>query len=281
MINKEQIQDLFKDGDDASEKRKSMLLTAIIFTALTIAFTILGFKTPLPLPAEEGQFVLLGMEEEGEPLSQPEPTEEVKEEKPQEEPVPEQESEPEPVPEQNPETADNLETSEEPEAPEVNASEQEQTEAEKEPVETEEPVEEEPKEEEKPKSEIEDFLYKKSDKPTKGDPKGTERKIGENVLKYKKTSFGSIGIASGSGRGWVNIPDIDDKSQESADVFIKVTVDKDGQVLEARNDLKRSTTTNPVLIQKAMQSAKKAKFESMNKGPELTEEVLKYEFRLE
>lgn len=279
MINQDKITQLFKDDSDSQNRRRSLLITTFIVCAVTVLFTILGFTTELPLPAEEGQFVLIGLEPDGEVMDNPQPVETPPEEVVEEtEPV---EEVVEPQVEPTPEVAENnLETSNDADAPEINASETpEEVTPEPEVVEPQEPDPVEPQRSTEADALTE--LLKNAQKKPKGDPKGNSRTIGESVLQFNpETGFGSVGVVSGSGRSWIDMPGVDDKTQENGDVYIKVTVDRDGNVVEARNDLSKSTTTNSVLIQKALASAKGSKFGKLENGPNLTEEILKFEYRL-
>ena len=283
ILNSDRINELFNDLDDNQNRRRSLLLTAFITCTLTVLFAIFGFKTPLPLPAEKGQFVLVGFEESlienTEPISQE--SKEVLAEK-EDEPVEEV------VEETVPESSENImETGEEDDAPEVQSAEEPKPEVEK-PVEVEKP--EEPIEEQKPvepvksegqkrAEELAKLYGDKTNKP-KGQETGNSRKLGENTVSYQKTSFGSIGIVGGTGVSLLSMPDISEKTQENADVYIKITVDRDGKVLSAQNDPKRSTTTNLSLINKSIENAKRSKFKRTDLSSMMTEAVLEYKYRL-
>lgn len=288
MLNRDRITELFRDDDDSQNRRKSILITAILVCGACVVFTIFGFTTKLPLPAEEGSFVLLGLEPEGEVIDKPQPVQ------PTTEPVQEEQTEtqPEPVPETTEQAAETpLETSTDQDAPEINASEEtEPTESQSdqstEPIEQEQQVE--PVEQEQPAESQESQLAKEfedlmnNSEPAKGEPEGDSREIGENAIKFNfETNFGSVGIVGGSGRGGVDMGDIDDLTQENGDVYIKVTVDRDGNVVEARNDVSRTTTPSSVLIDKAIAAAKASKFEKVSGGPLFTEEILYFKYRLE
>lgn len=274
MLNRDRLSELFKYDDDSQSKRRALLLSALFICITTILFTILGMSHPLPLPAEEGQFVLIGYEEDGEIMEDPVPVEEPVEE------VVEEQTQPTPVDPVPTEAEQVIETSDADDAPELNAAEEPEEITTPEPP-VEEPVEPEP-EKPKPEEDLNEMaeLLSGSKKP-KGNPEGNNREIGEGVIKFKKTGFGSIGIAEGSGRGMVVIPEIDDKTQEKADIFIKVTVDRSGKVVDARNDLKRSTSTNTVLVNKALKAAKETVFQKLNSGPAFTVEILEFNYRLE
>lgn len=273
MLNRDRLSELFKYDDDSQSKRRALLLSTLFMSITTILFTIIGMSHPIPLPAEEGQFVLLGFEEEGEIVEDPVLTEE-----PVEEIV--EEVVPPPVDPVQAEAEQVIETSDAEDAPELNASEEPVEAAPPEtPVETPEP-EPEVKKTEQDMDELAKLLTG-GNTAAKGNPEGNDREIGEGVIKFKKTGFGSIGIAEGSGRGLVVIPEIDDKTQEKADIFIKVTVDKSGKVVDARNDLKRSTSTTTALVNKSLAAAKATVFQKMESGPAFTVEILEFNYRLE
>ena len=285
MLRKDRINELFKERENGKNKRRSLLLTLGIVTGLCVAFTILGFKTPLPLPEEEGQFVLLGADEFGQDAYEPEPVQPEKETvEPEQREKPETPEQPEtPEPEQA--EPDPLETGNEDDAPEITKPEDPKPESSPETQPEKEPETEPEKEPEKPKNRFtfDKDKFGKGDKGQDGDQgvkDGEENTLGKSYT-YKKTEYGSVGVVGGSGRGFIDMPKINDDSQENADVFVKVTVDRNGKVLEARIDYKKTTTTNPVLIQKALTSAKNAVFAKMSGGPQITEELLKYEYRLE
>ncbi|MBI1184452.1 hypothetical protein GC194_09280 [bacterium] len=283
LLNKDRISELFQDNDDSQNRRKSLLITTFVTAALTVLFTIFGFKTPLPLPAEEGQIVLVGYEDADEVAEKPDLSASKKVES--EEITDETELE-EPPTETTPVETD-MATSEEEDAPEMEAPEK-PAEATTKPTPVEKPAEK-PTETEKPsvpaKSEGEELadelgdLLGSSKEKSKGDPKST-RTIGENAITYQKTSFGSVGIVDGTGLSLVNMPNIDEKTQENADVYIKIKVDRDGHVLEARNDVSRSTTTNLSLINKSIENAKKSTFKRTDLTAMITEAVLEYKYRL-
>ncbi|MFY0674249.1 MAG: hypothetical protein JXQ87_12650 [Bacteroidia bacterium] len=274
LLDKDRISELFKDTEDSQNKRRSLVFTTIIVASLTLVFSIFGFVTPLPLPAEEGSFVLVGYEDGEEEITEPveEPTDEVEEET-----VEPQEEQPEPVNEEVSETE--METADEPDAPEVEAAE-EPTEQPTEPeTPTEDPVEE-PTEE--PEDKFKNFADALKSKPKpKGEETEEEREIGEVGFNYKNTSFGSVGVEAGSGVDLVNMPDIEEKTQENADVYIIVTIDASGRVISVKPDLKKTTTTNSSLIKKSEENAKRSTFKRTDKAGLVKTVVLEYKYRLQ
>jgi TonB family protein len=63
-------------------------------------------------------------------------------------------------------------------------------------------------------------------------------------------------------------PTIDDKSQEFGKVIISVIVDKDGNVTNVTGPERGSTTSAPVLVNKAKQAAREARFSKSSTGVE-------------
>jgi hypothetical protein len=175
-----------------------------------------------------------------------------------------------------------LETGSETDAPQVTSKETAKkttTTAKEEPVTKETPATPSKSEGEELAEDLGDLLSS-SKKTPKGDETNNTRSLGENAVTFKKTGFGSVGIVEGTGLSLLNMPDIDEKTQENADVFIKIKVDKTGKVLEARNDVARSTTTNLSLINKSIENAKRSTFTRTDTGVMITEAVLEYRYRL-
>jgi TonB family protein len=95
-------------------------------------------------------------------------------------------------------------------------------------------------------------------------------------------SGGGSGSGSGGGNGDGNglyfdlggrsmriRPRIEERSQETGKVVIEIVVDKDGNVTTVNGPARGSTTSAPVLVNKAKQAAREAKF---NKSPNGVEE---------
>ncbi|MGB0429178.1 MAG: hypothetical protein ACPGLV_01800, partial [Bacteroidia bacterium] len=218
LLNKDRITNLFNDNEDSQNRRRSLFITVSIVSVITLLFTIFGFVTPLPLPAEEGQFVLVGYEDGEEDIIEPieEPVEEENENTEEPEEITEPEEPVEPIETEAP-AENEMQTSDEADAPEIDA-----TETPVEPIETETPTVpiEEPVETPKEKD-FSDFASALKSKPKpKGEEVETERELGEVGFKYNKTSFGSIGVEAGTGVDLVDMPPIEEKTQENADVYI-------------------------------------------------------------
>lgn len=86
-----------------------------------------------------------------------------------------------------------------------------------------------------------------------GDPKGSNTTAG--------TGLGTAGVSYDlSGRNWRVKPSISDNSQDFGRVVIEIIVDKYGNVTSATGPARGSTTTSLHLLNKAKESALRAKF---------------------
>jgi TonB family protein len=81
-----------------------------------------------------------------------------------------------------------------------------------------------------------------------------------------------------SGRRMVRQPIIDDKSQETGKVVVSITVDKSGNVTEARPGARGSTTTSAYLFEKAKEAAMKAKFSPNSDGADIQKGTMTFVF---
>jgi TonB family protein len=83
------------------------------------------------------------------------------------------------------------------------------------------------------------------------------------------TGKGDSGISFDlAGRNMLRKPTINDQSQEFGKVIIEVTVDKDGNVTQVTGPARGSTTSAPILVNKAKQAAREAKFSKSPSGVE-------------
>lgn len=81
-----------------------------------------------------------------------------------------------------------------------------------------------------------------------------------------------------SGRRLIRKPSIDDKSQETGRVVVSITVDKEGNVTEARAGARGSTTTSSYLFGKAKEAAMKAKFSPNPDGADIQKGTMTFVF---
>lgn len=91
---------------------------------------------------------------------------------------------------------------------------------------------------------------------SKGDENG---KPDASVLEGLSTGSGKVGSGLGD-RGVLYIPTIQDNTQKTGKVVVKICVDKSGKVISSQYTQKGSTTTDAHLINVAEKNAKKYKF---------------------
>ena len=97
-----------------------------------------------------------------------------------------------------------------------------------------------------------------------GNPEGSK-----DATSHTGSGKGSSGISFDlSGRSMLKRPEIQDQSQEFGKVVIEVIVDKDGYVTGVNGPARGSTTTAVVLVGKAKQAAKEARFSKSKDGVE-------------
>lgn len=95
-----------------------------------------------------------------------------------------------------------------------------------------------------------------------GDPNGDPISHGTSTT----GGTGGIGFDLG-GRGKMSFKKPDNPTQEDGKVVVEIWVNRDGKVLKAKTGARGSTTTNPILQQKAKEAALKAKFKSDENAP--------------
>ncbi len=88
---------------------------------------------------------------------------------------------------------------------------------------------------------------------------------------------GGIGFSL-SGRRALSLPKPQDNSQEVGKVVIAIKVDKNGKVIEATYTSSGSTTANANLRRKAIEAAKKSKFNTSLNAPEIQTGTISYTF---
>jgi len=88
---------------------------------------------------------------------------------------------------------------------------------------------------------------------------------------------GGVGFSL-TGRKALSLPKPQDNSQEVGKVVVAIKVDKDGRVIEATYTSSGSTTANANLRRKAIEAAKKAKFNVAYDAPEIQSGTISYTF---
>jgi len=116
-------------------------------------------------------------------------------------------------------------------------------------------------------------------KGDQGNPNGGDNN-GNNVGD-RNTGLGDSGISTSiDGRTLVVAPKINDSSQKTGRVVIKIKVDKSGNVIGAELG-KGSTTTDAYLVSKAKEASLKAKFNSEPGAPIVQTGTITYTFKVQ
>lgn len=278
---------------EEKNRKKSAVITAAIFLALLVVFFIVGFRTPLPLPAEQGIEVALGAESMGdlpEPTNSPAPAQPAE---PVEEVTPE--NTPEPTPEVSEPVEEQVVTQDVEEAPAVNTKPKPTPQPKPKPevVEQPKPAEQPKKEEEQPEKPKEPqresnpmYEFPGSEKaggsgnqPNKpGDPDGSE--TSDQTGNQGKSPTGGEGISfSLYGRSMMGQVKPEAQSQQPARVVVEIVVDPEGNVIRARAGVRGSTTSDPALLQAAKEAALRQKFSSRRDAGAEQVGTISYNFR--
>ncbi|MDR1672896.1 MAG: TonB family protein [Bacteroidales bacterium] len=238
--------------------RNGLIGTIIFHGGLLALLMFLAFRTPLPLPEEQGILVDFGNSRQGWGNVEPRASEPAPQPQPAVAATPQQQSrENNPVLTQNNEEAPTV-------APKTDPKEQDKPKEEtKKPVDPPKPVEE-------PKRTVNQraMYTRRSDNAdattsqgetggqgNHGSPTGTP-----NVHVYGEGG-GEGNSFSLTGRGLQGIlPKPVYNSQEQGIVVVEITVDKDGNVIDAESGVKGSTTLDKTLLDAALKAARRAKF---------------------
>ncbi|MCB0655437.1 MAG: cell envelope integrity protein TolA [Saprospiraceae bacterium] len=274
MIGEEQIL------ENEEKNRRKALITSTIVNAIVILLLILPLMSiQVPPPGQPGLLVSLGLPNVGQGDDKPDMQNE-KPEPPKPEPpkqtAPPVESKPEPVKQEQ------IQTSEDPESIALKKKQKEEAETKKKQLEearkkqAEEDARRKAEEEAARKAQEEaDRKQAEYDEASKqygdlfGSGKGKTNTAGNqgdpngdpNAKNLEGISTGSGTVGGGLGdRGVLFEPVINDNSQKTGRVVVKVCVDTEGHVVSADYTQKGSTTTDATLRDLAIRSAKKFRF---------------------
>ena len=277
-------------------KKKSMLATLIFFAILGVLFVLFGFVTPLPLPEEEGISVVLGIDESGsgQNFDQIESPSEVTDDNTERQA---ENSEDDTYQESSDEAPNNQQQSIEesvtqdledaPSLEEENPPEESETTSENE--ERGENTEVSENEEEKKPDEREvdpNTLFNPSEKGKGDDEKqGNEgdREGDKDARDFDGESEGKSGNGisfSLGGRGIAKFPNIEDNSQKQGIVVVEITVDQEGNVVNARPGVRGSTTTDRRLLEIAKKAALETQFDGNANAPQRQIGTITFNFKL-
>jgi len=260
--------DVFKNKD----KRKSIIIAFLIYSALAVVFFFVGLKYPDP-PLEEGGVEIsmadFGFDDQGIGEIEPAQSQAIQE---IENPVTSFPSEPQPIIEEAIVTQDESEVAiKDEEIKEENPVEEE---VQNEEIKDAEPEETKPIEE--PKPEIDDRLKSALgawDQPAESTSEGTQENTNgnEGTVEGKKDGKGTFGGNGSSfelgGRSMTSGPKFGEKPKEEGTVVLNIWVDRDGNVTRTTQNLGESTTTSQHLFNLAKSAAIKAKFNLAQDGP--------------
>ena len=251
-------------------KKRGLIGTIAFHLILLLIFLFTGLTIPVPMPEEEGLPVQLDLgntdfgsgDEQPQSTAEPENTEPI--------------SEPQPV-ESSPEVNEELATQDE--VSDMSVPEK---------VTEKKPEEKKPELSEKLKNVLKSNPFQtkenndskgQGDSDQPGDHGKADGSPDGNSLSGDKAGGGiSFNL---SGRGFKGAPPIQGNMQESGKIVVDIIVDRQGNVVRVTPGGRGSTITNSALVQKAVESARKAKFTPKADAPEEQKGTLTYEFILE
>jgi len=258
------------------ERRSGMIGTILFHILLVVLFLISGLEMELPRP-EEGILLNFGNSEVGSGKVQPDnpnPSE-----IPNPEPTPTEAVTPPVETQESQLTQDHIETVEAPK--ETNPVEETKP--------KEDPVEEEPKEPTLDPN-LQDILNRTREMGGGGSEGNDDRKGDKGKLEGSKEGGSYTGNGTGNGGngdyklgGRVALSKIkpDYECDETGTVVVRIKVDKTGKTLDADLQLKGTTNSASCLVAKAIQAAKKTRWEAKPDAPEVQYGTITYRFQLQ
>ena len=245
------------DKKEKADKGIAIVGTIAVHALVLLVLFLMAFRTPLPLPGEEGVEVDLGMMDQGMGNIQPE--------KPA---IP---MAAQPKQEQS-QTKEDIVTQNDEEAPAIEKPK------------TTKPKQEKPAEEPKPQVNSR-AMYKGSNNPQAGGSEGITGQPGDQgkpnglagVRKYDGNGGNGTGYDLG-GRGAKSLHRPNDDFSEEGNVVVDIWVNRAGQVVRAEVAQKGTTIINSEMRQKAKQAALRSTFQSDPDAPEEQHGTITYTF---
>ena len=246
-------------SNEKKDKGIAIAGTIVVHALAVLVLFLMAFRTPLPLPGEEGVEVDLGMMDQGMGNIQPE------------KPAIPQAAQPEQKQEKSEE--ENL-TQNDDEAPAIEKPKVSK------------PKEEKPVEQPKP-TVNQKALFKGSDTPQAGGSEGITGQPGDqgnpNGLAGIKQYEGNGGKGNGpgyslGGRGAKSLHRPSDDFSEEGTVVVDIWVNREGKVVRAEVSPKGTTLINSEMRQRAVQSALRSAFVSDPTAPEEQKGTITYNF---
>lgn len=247
-------------NSDKKNKGIAVLVTLLFHALVVLLLFSFAFRTPLPLPGEEGVEVDLGMYNQGMGLVQPD--------KPQA-------TAPKPVEQEPVKAKEELATQDDNEAPALEKPKKEEKK-----------VEQQPEEKQQPKANPK-ALFKGSSTNAEGGSEGITGQPGDqgnpNGLSGVKRYDGQGGQGNGPGyslgnRGALSLMRPDKDFPEEGIVVVDIWVNKTGHVVRAEVASKGTTIINTEMKNKALKAARQSLFTASNDAPEEQKGTITYTF---
>lgn len=271
-----------------SSKNKGIISTIAVHGILILLLMVLGFTTPLPLPAEQGILINFGTSDDG--MGAMEPKVEQDASAPKSASTLKQEEEESPLT-QDTEEAPSLtvkkEAKKKQEASKIKETTKQENNATTNQNQTDTQTE-------KPREANKKALFpgQKVDGGNTGEGETGKQgnQGGEEGSPDSQSRIGSVGgggdaergiSANLNGRTALKLPSPDYPPQKSGKVVVRVTVDKEGNVTKAVPGIKGSTTLDNELLKAAEKAALIAKFNVSNNAPAYQIGTITYIFKLQ
>jgi TonB family protein len=246
--------------------------TIMVHALIVLALFLMAFRTPLPLPGEEGVEVDLGMYNQGMGEVQPEKSA-----------IPQQSMPPKPNENKTIKSKDDIVTQDTEEVPSIKTEKKKEQKEENttKPKETPKEPEETPKPVVNPKA-----LFKGSDKSQEGGSEGITGQPGDqgnpNGLAGVKKYEGHGGQGNGAGydlggRGAKSLQRPSKDFPEEGHIVVEIFVDQDGNVIKA-NIAKGTDISNTEMRNMALEAARRSKFIADPTAPEEQKGTITYTF---
>ena len=268
--------------------KNGILGTILYLVVLLLMMLLLGFSTPLPLPAEKGILINFGTSENGSGNLQPEKKSEI------EKSVKPQKQSSTNTPEQGKKTYMTQDFEEAPSIPKTFEKKNHIKPSVKETPKTnttsssKQPAKETKKEAETPK--INPNALYKGNKNNTSSSEGETGKTGDqgDIKGDINSTSHSLGFGSGGGvsfslegRSYVSLPTPVYEHQNQGKVVVEITVDKAGNVVNAVPGIRGSTTLDTYLLESARKAAMRSTFNSILEGPAFQKGTITYVFKLQ
>ena len=247
-------------SNEKKDKGIAIAGTIVVHALVLLVLFLMAFRTPLPLPGEEGVEVDLGMMDQGMGNIQPEKPAIPMAAQPQQ---------------QQNKSKEDIVTQNDDEAPAIEKPKNTKPKQETKPV-------------EEPKPTVnQKALFKGSNNPQAGGSEGITGQPGDqgkpNGLAGIKKYDGNGGKGNGTGydlggRGAKSLHRPDDDFSEEGRIVVDIWVNRNGQVVRAEVATKGTDIINNAMRQKAIQAAKRSTFASDPDAPEEQHGTITYTF---